>query len=590
MDYNNTLRSQIATQADIVNIIGQYVKLEKKGNNYIGLCPFHDDKNPSMSVSPQKHVFKCFSCGTGGDVITFVSKIKNISISDTMREVGETVGIKVNLSKKDLEFQKNQKYYVALKEALQFFKFYLHNTNDGKYGLEYLHNRKLSDDIIEKFNIGLTGDDDILFKTLENKNILPLEMIETGLVRGGSQYHDVFKNRIMFPIEDLDGNVVGFSGRKYKKDDPSDSKYINTNETVLFKKGDILYNYHRAIKDIKEKNTIYLYEGFMDVIASVRAGVLNAVASMGTSLTINQTKAIKRLTNNIIVCYDSDGPGTIATIKAIQLLLQNDCNVSVVRIPSGKDPDEYIALNGGESLHTVLTSNVISAIDFLMEYEKKSYSFTNVNDMEVYKSKIFDYLKLFKSKIIIEKTLDKLAIELNVSKENLYNDFNNQKYKVLNPVKTVQNEINDFNEVENKRFEVVKNKYLKSERMLIRAAFSNQKQCLEIESTLNNYFYNVTNRNILYKLMNYYKSNDIMDKEVFFLNDLNEEERFILDDIINKEEIPNNDEIIQLIDNIKTWPYAKSINNMSNKVSKSEEDLKNISDYKKKIIIIKNKE
>ena len=587
MNYNNSLRTQIATKADIVNIIGQYVKLEKKGNNYIGLCPFHDDKNPSMSVSPQKHIFKCFSCGASGDVITFISKYKNISINDAMREVGETIGIKVNLTQKEIEFQKNLKYYTALKEALQFFKFYLHNTNEGKLGLEYLHNRKLEDDIIERFNIGLTGDNDILFKTLENKNIMPLDMIETGLVRSGAQYHDVFKNRIMFPIEDLDGNVVGFSGRKYKKDDPSDSKYINTNETILFKKGNILYNYHNAIKEIKEHNAIYLYEGFMDVIASVRAGVLNAVASMGTSLTVNQIKAMKHLTNNIIVCYDSDGPGTIATIKAIQLLLQNDCNVSVVRIPSGKDPDEYIALNGGEKLHYVLTNNIISAIDFLMDYERKSYSFTNVSDMDIYKSKIFDYLRLFKSSLIIERTLKKLASELNVSVDNLINDFNNQKYKTM--VSNVPNQIDNTvsKELDNKRFEISKRKYLKSERKLIRAAFSNQKQCLEIESTLNNYFYDVVNRNILYKLMNYYKSFDVMDKEAFFENSLNDEERKILNDIIEKEEIPNNDEITQLIKNIKSWPYAISINNMTNKSIKSEEDLKNISDYKKKIIMIK---
>lgn len=586
MDFNNSLRTQIATKADIVNVIGQYVKLEKKGNNYIGLCPFHDDKNPSMSVSLQKHVFKCFSCGVGGDVITFVSKIKNISISDAMREVGETVGIKVNLSQKDIEFQKNSKYYETLKEAMQFFKFYLHNTEDGTLGLEYLHNRKLPDEVIEMFNIGLTGEDDVLFKTLENKKIIPLDMIEVGLVRGGTQYHDVFKNRIMFPIEDLDGNVVGFSGRKFKKDDPSDSKYINTGETILFKKGNILYNYHRAIKEIKDHNVVYLYEGFMDVIASVRANVLNAVASMGTSLTLNQIKALKRLTNNIIVCYDSDGPGTIATIKAIHLLLQNDCNVSVVRIPSGKDPDEFITLYGNDKLHEVLTSNIVSSIDFLMEYERKNCSFANVNDIDIYKNKIFGYLRLFKSTLIIEKTLKKLAQELNVSFDNLFNDFNNQKYRVMEtPVSANDNKKTKI--IENKRFEISKNKYLKSERKLLKAAFLNQKQCLEIESTLNNYFYDVTNRNILYKLMNYYKLYDVMDKDAFINLELNNDEKIIMNDILLKEEVPNNDEIAQLIKNIQTWPYAKSINNMSNKANKTEEDLKNISDYKKKIIIIK---
>ncbi len=579
MDFNNSQRSKIVEKADIVNIISQYVKLEKKGNNYIGLCPFHDDKNPSMSVSPQKKVFKCFSCGVGGDVITFVSRIKNISITDAMKEVGATVGINVTLSQKDIEFQKNSKYYTVLKEASQLFEFYLHNTDDGKEGLTYLHDRKLSDEIISRFSIGLTSDNDMLYKTLVNKNILPLDMIEVGLVRGDSQYHDVFKNRIMFPLKDLDGNIVGFSGRKYKKDDPSDSKYINTKDTVIFKKGDILYNYSDAIQEIKTHNCVYLYEGFMDVIASVRANVLNSVASMGTSLTQNQIVAIKRLTNNVIVCYDSDGPGTIATIKAIELLLNNNMNVSVVRIPNGKDPDEFIYQKGKEELYNVLTHNIVSAIDFVMDYEKKSFSLDNINDIEIYKNRIFDYLHLIKSNVIIESVLKRLAKELNTNVETLYNDFKNLKYKVSEKpiIKT---------DVEKKV--KIKDKYLKSERKLLKAAFLNQKQCLEIESSLNHTFCIKEHRNILYSLMTYYKMHDIMDKDVYLNNSqLNNDEISILESIIVNEQTPNNDEIVKLIANIKEFPYAKAIDEMSIKTIKNEEDLKNVSNYKKKTTIIK---
>lgn len=579
MDFNNSQRSKIVEKADIVNIISQYVKLEKKGNNYIGLCPFHDDKNPSMSVSPQKKVFKCFSCGVGGDVITFVSRIKNISINDAMKEVGATVGITVTLSQKDIEFQKNSKYYTILKEASQLFTFYLHNTDEGKEGLTYLYNRKLNDEIINRFNIGLTSDNEMLYKTLVNKNVLPLDMIEVGLVRGDSQYHDVFKNRIMFPLKDLDGNIVGFSGRKYKPDDPSDSKYVNTRETIVFKKGDILYNYSDAIQEIKTRNFVYLYEGFMDVIASVRANVVNAVASMGTSLTQNQIAALKRLTNNVIVCYDSDGPGTIATIKAIELLLSNNMNVSVVRIPNGKDPDEYIFQKGAEELYNVLTHNIISAIDFVMDYEKKSFSLNNINDIEIYKNRIFDYLHLIKSNVIIENTLKRLASELKLNVESLYNDFKNLRYKVSEkPV--IQTDV--------KKSIKIKEKYLKSERKLLKAAFLNQKQCLEIESSLNHTFCTKEHRNILYSLMTYYKTHDIMDKTVYFNNSqLTNEEITILETIIVNEQTPTNEEIIKLIANIKEYPFAKAIDEMSIKTIKNEEDLKNVSNYKRKTTIIK---
>ncbi len=579
MDFNNSQRSKIIEKADIVNIISQYVKLEKKGNNYIGLCPFHDDKNPSMSVSSQKKVFKCFSCGVGGDVITFVSRIKNISITDAMKEIGASVGISVTLSQKDIEFQKNSKYYAILKEASQLFSFYLHNTDEGKEGLQYLYNRKLSDEIITRFNIGLTNDNEMLYKTLVNKNILPLDMIEVGLVRGDSQYHDVFKNRIMFPLKDLEGNIVGFSGRKYKPDDPSDSKYVNTRETVVFKKGDILYNYSDAIQEIKTRNCVYLYEGFMDVIASVRANVVNAVASMGTSLTQNQIVALKRLTNNVIVCYDSDGPGTIATIKAIELLLTNNMNVSVVRIPNGKDPDEYIFQKGAEELYNVLTHNIISAIDFVMDYEKKSFSLNNINDIEIYKNRIFDYLHLIKSNVIIENTLKRLALELNLNVESLYSDFKNLRYKVSDkPV--IQ--------TDNKKSIKIKEKYLKSERKLLKAAFLNQKQCLEIESSLNHTFCTKEHRNILYSLMTYYKTHDIMDKNVYLSNSqLTNEEIAILEAIIVNEQTPTNEEIIKLIANIKEYPFAKAIDEMSIKTIKNEEDLKNVSNYKRKTTIIK---
>lgn len=579
MDFNNSQRSKIIEKADIVNIISQYVKLEKKGNNYIGLCPFHDDKNPSMSVSSQKKVFKCFSCGVGGDVITFVSRIKNISITDAMKEIGASVGISVTLSQKDIEFQKNSKYYAILKEASQLFSFYLHNTDEGKEGLQYLYNRKLSDEIITRFNIGLTNDNEMLYKTLVNKNILPLDMIEVGLVRGDSQYHDVFKNRIMFPLKDLEGNIVGFSGRKYKPDDPSDSKYVNTRETVVFKKGDILYNYSDAIQEIKTRNCVYLYEGFMDIIASVRANVVNAVASMGTSLTQNQILALKRLTNNVIVCYDSDGPGTIATIKAIELLLTNNMNVSVVRIPNGKDPDEYIFQKGAEELYNVLTHNIISAIDFVMDYEKKSFSLNNINDIEIYKNRIFDYLHLIKSNVIIENTLKRLALELNLNVESLYSDFKNLRYKVSDkPV--IQ--------TDNKKSIKIKEKYLKSERKLLKAAFLNQKQCLEIESSLNHTFCTKEHRNILYSLMTYYKTHDIMDKNVYLSNSqLTNEEIAILEAIIVNEQTPTNEEIIKLIANIKEYPFAKAIDEMSIKTIKNEEDLKNVSNYKRKTTIIK---
>lgn len=590
---SNSMRKEIVEKADIVNIVSQYVKLEKRGNNYIGLCPFHDDKNPSMSVSPQKKVFKCFSCGTAGDVVTFISKIKNITISEALKEVGDTVGIKVAMTQKDILKQKNIKYYNVLREASIFYNFFLNNTVDGQKGIEYLNKRKISEKEIKRFNIGLSGDNDILYKTFTEKQFLPLDMIEVGLIRGGDYYHDVFKNRIMFPIKDLEGNVVGFSGRRFLPLNENESKYINTSETILFKKGEILYNYSDCINDIKINNNVYLFEGFMDVIASVRANINNSVASMGTALTLNQINAIKKVTKNITLCFDSDGPGVQATIKAIYLLVNAGLNVNVAIIPDGKDADEYIFNNGSEKLHHCLVNNLISAMEFLYNYEKKTVDFNNLNSIENFKSNIFKHLSLFKSKIIFEKIIKNLSNDLNISSEILLSDYNkNTDLNKINELTKKENDkiIKEANKKGNKRFEYSLKKYSISERKLLLASYNSKKNCFEIENLLENHYFDEINRNLLFKILTFYKTNDIMNHNEL-QNNLTDSEKDRLKSIIEEENMPNQKEIKVLINNIKMWPYDKVINILNNKEEKTSDDLARIAEYKRQTTIInKNKE
>lgn len=590
---SNSMRKEIVEKADIVNIVSQYVKLEKRGNNYIGLCPFHDDKNPSMSVSPQKKVFKCFSCGTAGDVVTFISKIKNITISEALKEVGDTVGIKVAMTQKDILKQKNIKYYNVLREASIFYNFFLNNTVDGQKGIEYLNKRKISEKEIKRFNIGLSGDNDILYKTFTEKQFLPLDMIEVGLIRGGDYYHDVFKNRIMFPIKDLEGNVVGFSGRRFLPLNENESKYINTSETILFKKGEILYNYSDCINDIKINNNVYLFEGFMDVIASVRANINNSVASMGTALTLNQINAIKKVTKNITLCFDSDGPGVQATIKAIYLLVNAGLNVNVAIIPDGKDADEYIFNNGSEKLHHCLVNNLISAMEFLYNYEKKTVDFNNLNSIENFKSNIFKHLSLFKSKIISEKIIKNLSNDLNISSEILLSDYNkNTDLNKINELTKKENDkiIKEANKKGNKRFEYSLKKYSISERKLLLASYNSKKNCFEIENLLENHYFDEINRNLLFKILTFYKTNDIMNHNEL-QNNLTDSEKDRLKSIIEEENMPNQKEIKVLINNIKMWPYDKVINILNNKEEKTSDDLARIAEYKRQTTIInKNKE
>ncbi|MBQ7276295.1 MAG: DNA primase [Bacilli bacterium] len=448
-----SLRQQIIEKVDIVNVIGEYVPLTKKGANYVGLCPFHDDQNPSMFVSPTKKVFKCFSCNAGGDVVKFVSRFKNITDMQAMRELGESVGITFKLTKKEIERKKNEKYYNVLKEAADFYSFYLENVVEAEEAKNYIHGRGLDDETIKRFKIGASGENDELYNVLLQKGYLPIEMIDVNLVNSyKDKYHDVFKNRIIFPLENLDGEIIGFSGRRYKIND-NDAKYLNTKDTVVFKKGDILYNYHDAYRKIKDNDCVYLFEGYMDVIAAVRCGVENSVASMGTALTQNQINAIKRLTNNIIIGYDSDGPGVMATIKAIDNLIYNKMNIKVIRIPDGKDADEFILKNGREQLFNCLNNNVINAIDFIYDFYLKYLIKDDISSIDKFKVNIYKAIAKFDSLTITENYLKKLSNEINISIESLKIDyekfFNSYKYEIEKAKAEFENKNNYYNNYDN---------------------------------------------------------------------------------------------------------------------------------------------
>lgn len=591
--YNNSLRKEIVDKADIVSIVSQYVSLEKKGANYIGLCPFHEDKNPSMSVSPTKKVFKCFSCNTGGDVITFVSKIKNIPVRDAMRLVGETVGVKVQVSKKEIERQKNAKYYNIMTDASNFYHFYLKNSKEALEAINYLNRRGLSKDIINEFQIGLSGENDELFKVLSGKQYLEVDMSELGLIHSyGNTYHDYFKNRIIFPLKDLDGNICGFSGRKYKEND-NESKYKNSSENIIFKKGQILYNYSDCFNLIKQSNHVYLFEGFMDVIAACRAGIKNSIASMGTALTNNQIEAIKRITNNVIICYDSDEPGIMATLRAIDMLNAYDMNVKVVTIPDGKDPDEFLKKNGEDGLQKCLLNNQTSAMGFIYNLYSKTTLFDDVNSKESFKNTIFKNLCKFKSNALIETFLNKLANDLNVSFESVKNDYllfsknvdnfkkNDVKYEVVDE-EAITSEVKIIN-----KFEF--NKYLLAEKRLIRAAFENKNDCFYIESALGYSFVEKNNRNLLFKLRVYYQKHELMNYDDF--KSLLDDEKLIniIDEIIKNEEVPEKKIIDEYIDLLGEYLSAKIVRDIIEDEDRNIENLKTLAENKKRTIKLQRK-
>ena len=437
---SNEIINEIRNKTDIVDVVSRYVNLTKKGKNYIGVCPFHDDHSPSMSVSPEKQIFTCFSCGATGNVFTFVSDFEKISFSDAVRLLGEKAGISIG-NNTYIGNSKRDEYFDIYDNANKFYQNSLF-TNLGKNAIQYLKNRNIDRDTIKKFGIGLSVQKLSLTDYLKNKNYSIDKLIDVGLTNDNG--NDIFINRIMFPIYDLAGNPVAFSGRIYNTKDTS--KYINTKETDKFKKGKILYNYHIAKEHLKKNDSVIIMEGQMDVIRASTIGVNNCIATMGTALTRDHKSIIKNMTNNIVLCFDGDSAGEKATISAIELLEDTGIDIKIVRLPNDMDPDEYIIKEGKDSFLYQI-SNATNLIDYKMELLKKNKDFGNIKDISSYVNSALKELAYEKDDIVVELNLKKLATSFDIDYDNLVNKYeklkndNNNKdsYVKVNKPKKVYN-------------------------------------------------------------------------------------------------------------------------------------------------------
>lgn len=437
---SNEIINEIRNKTDIVDVVSRYVNLTKKGKNYIGVCPFHDDHSPSMSVSPEKQIFTCFSCGATGNVFTFVSDFEKISFSDAVRLLGEKAGISIG-NNTYIGNSKRDEYFDIYDSANKFYQNSLF-TNLGKNAIQYLKNRNIDRDTIKKFGIGLSVQKLSLTDYLKNKNYSIDKLIDVGLTNDNG--NDIFINRIMFPIYDLAGNPVAFSGRIYNTKDTS--KYINTKETDKFKKGKILYNYHIAKEHLKKNDSVIIMEGQMDVIRASTIGVNNCIATMGTALTRDHKSIIKNMTNNIVLCFDGDSAGEKATISAIELLEDTGIDIKIVRLPNDMDPDEYIIKEGKDSFLYQI-SNATNLIDYKMELLKKNKDFGNIKDISSYVNSALKELVYEKDDIVVELNLKKLATSFDIDYDNLVNKYeklkndNNNKdsYVKVNKSKKVYN-------------------------------------------------------------------------------------------------------------------------------------------------------
>lgn len=418
--------TEIRERVNIVDVISPYVPLKKQGRNLFGVCPFHEERTPSFSVNEDKQIFHCFSCGRGGNVYSFIMDIEQVSFPQAVAKVAPIAGVDLDdkyLSNETTQpvDEKTQALFDLYQDATKVYHHILVNTQTGEHALNYLHDRGLDDATIDAYMLGYAPGDDFLLNYFQNKQVdyQLLRTSELFVVWDDGSLHDRFSNRLLFTIRDERGRPIAYSGRRLEADD-TQPKYINSPESELFDKSNELFNLDLAREPIKKGKQVILFEGFMDVIAAFQADVKNGVASMGTSLTIDQVHLLNRYADHITVAYDSDAAGQNATKRALDLIQQNSqMSVAVAHIPDNQDPDEYLRSHDAAALADVLLKHTENPIAFNLRFLKRGLDFSNQNDVFDYINQALMLISSIDEAVVRENYLRQLADDFNISLEAL---------------------------------------------------------------------------------------------------------------------------------------------------------------------------
>lgn len=557
MDYDKI--TQIRKSVNIVDIIGEYIPLEQRGRNYFAVCPFHDDHNPSMSISPEKQIYTCFVCGAHGNVFNFIMDYEGVSFYDALKRIADKVGILIDTPKKaSTKPTKESSIYDIYDIANKFYQNNLY-TKEGKEALEYLRNRNFDDDIIKTFGVGLSVKS-LLTDVLKKKKFSEDVLLNSGISTStDGKVHDTFINRIMFPLCDLDGKVVGFSGRIYNSESPS--KYVNSKESDIFKKGYLLYNYHRAKEECRKEKSVIVVEGFMDVIALYMVGIYNVVATMGTAITKEQAKLLKRLSLNIILCFDGDAAGNKATSACAKELNEIGVYPKVIRLPDNLDPDEFLKKYGVDKFREYL-DNPKSTLDYKIDEYKKDTNFSDSESISKYIKNVVLELQSINDPIIREITINKLSNETNISIPTI-----NGMLKKNRVVKK---------EKENKS--VVYNKYEKAEMRLI-FYMTRHSEVMRIYKKNKCYFPDQNYRYLVNEVVHYYDKHDNINIADFITYLSDKEELLNVFNKIDVMDIPDEysyDEIMDYINLLNDYSVKEQIRKLSEKFKTETDEIKKL--------------
>ena len=429
VQYSNELKEEIRSANDIVEVISQYVVLKRSGRNYFGLCPFHNEKSPSFSVSPDRQYFHCFGCHKGGDVFTFISEIEKVSFKESVEILAERARIQLPTIENEgfnaKQYLKDRMFKINLEAAL-FYHERLYKPL-AKIAQDYVKQRKMDNATLKAFKIGYSGEYNELYKMLKVKGFKDEEILATGLVNKNDrgEFIDRFRKRLMFPIMTVNGKVVAFGGRRLDNNEKM-AKYINSNENLIYSKKKHLFALNVA-KQTNEKKLI-LVEGYMDAISLHQRGIHNVVASLGTALTEEQGRLLARYGEQIILSYDSDGAGQEAILRALEILNKLGCDARVIQMEGAKDPDEYI-IKYGSGRFKLLVDNAISLVEFKIKMLKNKYNLENATDKVKFLKEITKILAKVENKIEREIYVEKVAEQYKISKEAIYAEVNKLTYQ-----------------------------------------------------------------------------------------------------------------------------------------------------------------
>ncbi len=424
--YSDEIIEEIRQANDIVDVISQYIRLKRSGRNFFGLCPFHNEKSPSFSVSPDKQIFHCFGCGAGGNVFTFLTKIEGINFVEAVQMLAERSNIQLPTLENSKDSAKEllkSKVYKVNEFAAEYYHKNLYRP-ESKVAQEYIKRRKLSNETLKSFRIGFSGKFDELYKELKKQGFEEKEILESGLVNKNErgQYIDRYRNRIMFPICDIRGKVIAFGGRVL---DDSKPKYINSPENIVYSKGRNLFGLNVAKKgDIKK---ILIVEGYMDVISLHQRGITNVVAPLGTALTQQQGWLLRKSSEEIILSFDSDEAGLTAKLRALDILQDMGCDIRILQMDGAKDPDEYIVKYGNARFNN-LVEKALSVIEFKVKVLKQNLNLESTNDKIKFLNEIAKLISKVDNTMEREVYIEKIAKEYDISKEAIYAEVNKLTY------------------------------------------------------------------------------------------------------------------------------------------------------------------